>query len=78
MSRYHGEVSNVLPFHRSFGHAIYIQEGNEPPWGPIYALSEKELSVHKEYIKELLDQGKIRPRKSPAAAPILFFPKPHG
>ena len=26
----------------------------------------------------MLDSGKIRPSKSPAGAPILFVPKPHG
>jgi hypothetical protein len=77
-SLYNGEISNALPPHRSFDHAIDIQAGEEPPWGPIYALSEKEWSVLKEYIKEMLDQGKIRPSKSPAGAPILFVPKPHG
>ena len=41
-------------------------------------LSEKKLSVLKEYLKEMLDSGKIRPRKSPGGAPILFVPKPHG
>jgi hypothetical protein len=77
-SLYNGEVSNALPPHRSFDNAIDIQAGKEPPWGPIYALSEKELSVLKEYIKEMIDQGKIRPSKLPAGAPVLFVPKPHG
>jgi hypothetical protein len=67
-----------LPPHRSFDHAIDIEAGKEPPWGPIYALSDKELSVLKEYIKEMLDQEKIRPRKTPAGAPIFFVPKLHG
>jgi hypothetical protein len=52
--------------------------GKEPPWGPIYALLETELLVFKEYIKEMLDQGKIRPSKSPAGASILCVPKQHG
>jgi hypothetical protein len=41
-------------------------------------LLEKELSVLKDYLKEMLDYGKIRPSKSPVGAPILFVPKPHG
>jgi len=77
-SLYHAEVSNVLPPHQSFDHAIDIQAGKEPPWGPIYAVSERELSVLKEYVKEMLDQGKICPSKSAAGAPILFVPKHHG
>jgi len=38
-----------------------MQARKEPPWGPIYALSEQESSVLKECIKEMPDQGKIRP-----------------
>ena len=75
---YNGETANALPPHRSYDHAIDLKDGEQPPWGPIYALSEKELSVLKDYLKEMLDSGKIRPSKSPAGAPILFVPKPHG
>ena len=53
-------------------------EGKEPPWGPIHALSEKELQVLREYLDTMLKSGKIRPSKSPAGAPILFVPKDHG
>ena len=75
---YNGETAKFLPPHRSYDHAIDLKDGEQPPWGPIYALSEKELSVLKDYLKEMLDSGKIRPSKSPAGAPILFVPKPHG
>ena len=67
-----------LPPHRSFDHAIDLQEGTKPPWGPLYALSEKELTALREYRDEMLQFGKIRPSKSPAGAPILLVPKPHG
>ena len=50
-------------------------EGTEPPWGAIYALSEKELQVMREYRDTMLKSGKIRPSKSPTGAPILFVPK---
>ena len=53
-------------------------KGKEPPWGPIYALAEKELQVLKEYLDTMLKSGKIRPSKSPTGAPILFVPKDHG
>lgn len=72
------EAAAELPEHRSFDHAIDIKEGEQPPWGPIYALSEKELAALKEYLTQMLKEGKIRPSKSPAGAPILFVPKPHG
>jgi hypothetical protein len=72
------EQASQLPPHRSFDHATDIKEGAQPPWGPIYALSETELAALKEYLNEMLKAGKIRPSKSPAGAPILFVPKPHG
>ena len=53
-------------------------EGKEPPWGPIYALSVKELEVLREHLDTMLKSSKIRPSKSPAGAPILFVPKDHG
>ena len=77
-SIFDGTVADVLPKHTSYDHAIDIQEGKEPPWGPIYALSETELEVLREYLKKMLDAGKIRPSKSPAGSPILFVPKAHG
>ena len=67
-----------LPPHRAFDHAIDLKEGEQPPWGPIYALSEVELQALKDYLNDMLKSGKIRPSKSPAGAPILFVPKNHG
>jgi len=67
-----------LPPHRLFDHAIDLKEGAQPPWGPIYMLSEVELEARKEYLEGMLRTGKIRPSKSPAGAPILFVLKPHG
>jgi hypothetical protein len=75
---YNSETANTLPTHRSYDHAIALKDGDQPPRGPIYALSEKELSVLKDYLKKMLDSGKIRPSKSPVGAPIIFVPKPHG
>ena len=72
------QMGDALPPHRTFDHAIDLQEGTKPPWGPIYARSEKELTALGEYLDEMLRTGKIRPSKSPAGAPILFVPKPHG
>ena len=73
-----GLYSDELPPHCSFDHAIDIVEGKEPPWEPIYALSEKELDVLRTYLADMLTSGKIRPSKSSAGAPILFVPKKEG
>ena len=75
---FNGQYSDVLPPHRSFDHDIYMVEGKEPPWGPIYALSEKELEGLKTYLDDMLRSGKICPRKSLAGAPILFVTKKEG
>ena len=77
-SVFNGLYSDELPPHRSFDHAIDIVEGKEPPWGPIYALSEKELEVLGTYLDDMLHSGNICPSKSSAGAPILFVPKKEG
>lgn len=78
ISVFEAKQADKLPPRRTWDHAIEIEDGKEPPWGPIYALSETELKALKEYLDEMLGSGKIRPSKSPAGAPILFVPKPHG
>jgi transposase InsO family protein len=59
-------------------HAIDIEPGKQPPWGPIYSLSAKELETLRAYIEDALQKGWIRHSTSPAGAPILFVPKPDG
>jgi hypothetical protein len=44
----------------------------------MYPLNEMELQALWDYLKEMLELGKIRPSKSPTAAPIIFVPKAHG
>ena len=39
-SVYNGQYSDEIPLHRSLDHVIDMVVGKEPPWGPIYALSE--------------------------------------
>ena len=64
--------------HRDIDMAIELQPGKEPPYGPIYPLSPRELAALKEYLEENLEKGFIRESKSPAGAPILFAPKKDG
>ena len=75
---FNNQYSDELPPHHSFDHAIDMVEGREPPRGPIYTLSEKELEVLRTYLDDMLRRGKIRPSKSSAGAPILFVPKNAG
>ena len=59
-------------------HAIELQDGKQPPYGPIYSLGLVELETLKTYIEIYLKTGFIQPFKSPAGAPILFDKKPDG
>jgi len=72
------EAAEALPAHRPYDCQIKLQEGSMPPWGPIYLLSEEELRVLREWLKEMERTGKIRRSTSSAGSPILFFPKHHG
>jgi len=72
------EVAEALPVHRPYNCQINLQEGSTPPWRPIYPLSEEELQVLREWLKEMERTGKIRRSTSSAGSPILFVPKPHG
>ena len=58
-------------------HVIKLQNGNQPPYGPIYSLGSVELETLKTYIKTHLKTVFIWPFKSPAGAPILFDKKPN-
>ena len=73
------ESAEVLPERTGINeHAIELEDGKQPPYGPIYSLGPVELETLKTYIKTNLANGFIRPLKSPADAPILFVCKPNG
>ena len=68
-----------LPQHTGkSNHAIDLEDGKQPPYGPIYSLGPVELETLKTYIETNLANGFIRPSKSPAGAPILFVRKSDG
>ena len=75
---YNSQYTEELPLHRSFDHAMDVVDCKEPPWGPIYMLSEKGLGVLREYLNTILKMGRICPSKSPAGTLILFVPKKEG
>jgi hypothetical protein len=72
------ELADKLPDHKLYNHAMDLKDGEQPPWGPMYLLNETELQVLWDYLKEMLELGKICLSKSPATAPIIFVPKAHG
>lgn len=69
------DLSKRLPEHKPWDHAIDLIEGKTPPWGPIYALSEKELRFLRKWLDEMLAEGKIRPSKSSCGAPLFMVDK---
>ena len=56
-------------------HAIDLEDGKQPPYGPIYSLGPVELETLKTDIKTHLKTGFIQSSKSPAGALILFNKK---
>ena len=56
-------------------HAIELQKGKQPPYGPIYSLGPIEFKTLKTYIETNLANGFIQASKSPASSPILFICK---
>ena len=71
------ENASLLPAHKASGHAIDL-DGKDPPYGPLYNLSNTELGVLQTYLDNTLAKGWIRHSVSPAGAPILFVPKKDG
>ena len=67
--------ANKLAPHRNVDLAIDLLLGKEPPYGPIYPLSQTELAALRDFLEEYLKKGFIRELKSLAGAPILFVPK---
>jgi len=65
-SEYH-EFANVfsktkaetLPSHHPYNLKINLEEGAQPPVGPIYSLSASKQETLKEFIKENLNMGFI-------------------
>jgi hypothetical protein len=53
-------------------------KGVEPPFGPIYSLSQDEFATFLKYIDENLKKGFIQHSKFPTCAPILFIKKNDG
>jgi transposase InsO family protein len=72
------EGASSLPEHGHGDLPIDLVPGKEPPFGPLYSLSEAELVVLREYLRKYLERGWIRHSRSPAGAPILFVKKKDG
>jgi len=51
--------AEVLPSHHPYDLKINLEEGAQPPVGPIYSLSTSEQETLKEFIEENLNMGFI-------------------
>jgi hypothetical protein len=49
-----------LPEHIPYDHDLDLNTAEIPPSAPWEALSKKELEVLREWLKEMLETGKIR------------------
>ena len=66
------------PPKRDVKHHIETIQGAEPCSQPPYQLGPSKQDEMEEQIKDILEQGFIRPSDSPYGAPILFVPKKDG
>jgi hypothetical protein len=67
--------ADKLPPHRLCDHKIPLEDGFQPPFGPLYSLSRPELEELKTWLEENLSKGFICASSSLAAMPILFVKK---
>ena len=69
------EDFNILPEHRQWDHAIELIPGLEPKSSKVYPLSLVEQKELDSFLEENLHTRRIRPSKSPMAAPVFFIKK---
>ena len=51
--------ADILPQHRPYDCGIDLQEGTQPPFGPIYSLLQNKLAALREYLDENLAKNFI-------------------
>ena len=64
--------SERMPMRKVWDHAIDVKEGFVLRKGKVYPLSREEREEVREFIKEQLRKGYIRPLKLPQMAPVFF------
>ena len=72
------ELDTGLPEHSQWDHEIPLKEGAQLRFSKIYPVNPAQQETLREYIKENLRKGYIRPSTSPVGYPILFVPKKNG
>ena len=72
------ESFDALPDRKQWDHAIEIETGAKVSSTKVYPLSPNEQAELDTFIEENLASGRIRPSKSPMAAPVFFIKKKDG
>jgi len=72
------EDFDILPEHRQWDHAIELIPDSEPKSSKVYPLSPVEQKELDSFLEENLRTRRIRPSKSPMAAPVFFIKKKDG
>ena len=67
-----------MPTRKLWDHAIDVKERFMPRKEKVYSLSREEREEVREFVKEQLWKGYIRPSKSPQMAPVFFVEKKDG
>ena len=70
--------AEVLTSHHPYDLKINLEEGAQPPVGPIYSLSVSEQEALKEFIEKNLNMGFIQPTTSLHSVLVLFIKKKDG
>ena len=70
--------SERMPTRKLWDHAIDIREGFVPRKGKVYPLLREEREEARDFMKEQLRKGYIRPSKSPQMALVFFVGKKDG
>jgi len=72
------EDFDILPEHCKWDHAIELIPRAEPKSSKVYPLSPLEQAELDTFLEENLRTRRIRPSKSPMAAPMFFIKKKDG
>lgn len=64
-----------MPDSQPWDHKIDLKEGETPPYGPLFAMSARELDVLKPWLEKMLSSGRIRKSTSSCSAPLMFVDK---
>ncbi|QRW23688.1 Retrotransposable element Tf2 protein [Rhizoctonia solani] len=71
------EEFNKLPPHQHYNIGIELTEEG-PLNSPLYSMTDAKSATLKDWLREELKAGKIRPSKSSISSPVMFVPKKDG